>query len=187
MPEEFFDAAEFSDRIAPNQHLNQAIRALRSPPDVEAALAELERITACRRAISSSGIRSTRSVCAPGERQRRYLESEQRFRSQQKINDLNTIGHVFTRTRKREVQDHFPARRARDQGDACAAERAFYDAVTDSFGPGRACRNFAVIMPQRQVASSIPAAREYLRERWDVDLTIEDDTVAELEFDVEGG
>ena len=51
----------------------------------------------------------------------------------------------------------------------------------------RQMANFVVVMPQRQVASSIPAAREYMRERWGMAAAVESDTAAELEFDADEG
>ena len=105
-------SSEFGDRIEPNRHLNQAMRALRrTPPDVEAAL------------TSSSGSADLRQghlfVGNPFYEglsrelaDRRPRPTRQRFSPAAEISDLNTIGHVFTRTRKREVQDQFPTRRA---------------------------------------------------------------------------
>lgn len=184
-PDEFFDLHEFDERIAPNAHLNQAIRALRArPPAVDAATRELGAITSLAQAHLFVGHplyeqlrRDIRSVDVS--------DDEARYSLIRRINDLNTIGHVFTRTRKREVQDHFPARRAIVKKVVLTpAEAEFYERVTEfvrrQTGENA---NFASIMPQRQVASSIPAAREYLQERWGFDVELEEDTLGELELD----
>jgi superfamily II DNA or RNA helicase len=188
-PDEFFEDYEFDKRIAPNAYLNQAIRALRSrPPNGSAAANQLERIRLLPHAAAFVGHPLYETVCA--DVASADLSSEEvRFALVRRINDLNTIGHVFTRTRKREVQDHFPARRAMTVTVTLTpAEREFYDAVTEFVRQESGdYANFSTIMPQRQVASSIPAAREYLRERWGGAVPVEDDTVAELEMDVEEG
>ena len=188
-PDEFFDVVDFNDRIEPNAYLNQAIRALRArPPDRRAAVDQLDRIRLLPHASAFVGhplYESLGTDLATAD----LDDEETRFALVRRINDLNTIGHVFTRTRKREVQDHFPARRAIVvKVTLSPAERAFYDEVTEFVRQqAGAYANFATIMPQRQVASSIPAAREYLRERWGRDVAVEDDTVAEIEADVEEG
>jgi SNF2 family DNA or RNA helicase len=192
VPEEFFDVVDFRDRIEPNRHLNQAIRALRSrPPKTKDALSELQAISHLPQARLFIGNPFyeeivDRLAAVDGEDE---VSLDERFTLQERINDLNTIGHVFTRTRKREVQDHFPARRpAVVKVKLVDAERAFYDAVTEYVRRNAgAMANFVVIMPQRQVASSIPAAREYLRERWGVPSNVEDDTAAESDLDAEEG
>jgi superfamily II DNA or RNA helicase len=190
VPEEFFDPAEFDARIVPNAYLNQAIRLLRKrPPAPQQARAELEKA-----ALFDSTGRLAESplfqeVC-DGLGAGRPLDAETTLTLQTRINELNTIGHVFTRTRKREVQEHFPARRAHViRVSLSDAEREFYDAVTE-FVRSRAggqVANFATIMPQRQVASSIPAAREYLRERWSRATRVEEETAGELELAVDEG
>jgi SNF2 family DNA or RNA helicase len=189
VPEEFFDVFEFSDRIAPNQHLNQAVRALRNPPRVLDALDELRKIAHLPQGHLFVGNPVYEEVCETLESIDGDLEPEARFSLQQKISDLSTIGHVFTRTRKREVQDHFPTRRAAVRKvRLTTAERDFYEAVTAfvraQFGQ---MANFVAVMPQRQVASSIPAAREYLRDRWGMSTALEADTAAELEFEADEG
>ena len=40
------------------------------------------------------------------------LNMQSRLQLRQKINDLNTIGHVFTRTRRREIAEEFRVRHA---------------------------------------------------------------------------
>jgi len=188
-PDEFFDVTEFNDRIAPNRHLNQAIRAISgTSPQPEAALKELEAIRGLRQGHLFTGNPLFEQVLAELADTGTEVDDEARFQFQRRLNDLNTIGHVFTRTRKRQVQDQFPARRAIVvKVQLTPAEAAFYDAVTEFVRQQSGTfASFATIMPQRQVASSIPAAREYLSERWGGIVSVEEDTAAELELDIEG-
>ena len=186
-PDEFFDVADFEDAIAPNQFLNHAIRALRKTlPDVRAARDELAKIRKLAHRDRFVGNPLYDDICSQLAELDGRVGDELRLELQERINDLNTIGHVFTRTRKRDVQDHFPARRAHViRVELSGPEKDFYDAVTDYVRRlSGDYANFATIMPQRQVASSIPAAREYLRERWGLSpVIVEDDTAAELELD----
>jgi superfamily II DNA or RNA helicase len=192
VPEEFFDVSEFDATIAPNQHLNQAIRALRNrPPSAADALEQLRRILALGHGTRFRDNPAFAELCRALAALNGEIGPELSLELQARINELNTIGHVFTRTRKREVQDHFPARRAHViRVDLSPEERQFYDAVTAFVrsGAGDQFSSFATIMPQRQVASSIPAAREYLRERWLGSVVVEEDTAAEAELtDEENG
>lgn len=186
VPEEFFDADDFNATIAPNQHLNQAIRALRQrPPLTEEALGELEKVLQLRHGTRFRDNPSFIDICDALGSVDGDLDPEASLDLQTKINELNTIGHVFTRTRKREVQDHFPARRAHViRVELTAEEMNFYDAVTAYVRSrsGGQIASFATIMPQRQVASSIPAARDYLRERWLGAAMVEEDTADEVEL-----
>ena len=185
VPEEFFDAYEFADRIAPNQHLHQAVRALRTR-HADVALAELRQIASMRHAQLFVGNPYYEELCAElAGRGKAKIPVEERFAIQEKIQNLSTIGHVFTRTRKREVQDRFPSRRAAVvKVRLTDPERDFYEAVT-AFVRAQSGQmaNFAAVMPQRQVASSIPAAREYMRERWGMEVEVEVDAAAELQED----
>jgi superfamily II DNA or RNA helicase len=185
VPEEFFDLPAFDDRIAPNGHLNNAIRALRRrPADHTLAQRHLESAGTVGR-LEGSG--TYEEAMADLRVLREPASDAALFAVQLKINELNTIGHVFTRTRKREVREHFPTRRANViQVTPTAEETEFYDAVTAFVrAQNVGSPSFASIMPQRQVASSIPAAREYLRARWGSHMVeAEEDALAEFDEDV---
>src|SRR5205823_12904517 len=135
-------------------------------PRAKDALSELRSIAGLPQGHLFTGNPLYEELCALLANINGGLDVDTGFSIQQRINDLNTIGHVFTRTRKREVQDHFPARRAAViRVDLSDREMAFYEAVTEFVREqAGGYANFATIMPQRQVASSIPAAREYLQE-----------------------
>lgn len=191
VPEEFFDPQEFDDRIRPNAYLNQAIRLLRGrAPAPKQALEQLERAALfdfSGRLADNPLFQEIRRALGDGDQ---TLDAEEALDLQTRINELNTIGHVFTRTRKREVQDHFPARRAHVIGVSLTEEEMeFYNAVTEFVRTSALDQvaTFSTIMPQRQVASSIPAAREYLRERWGRVTRVEQETAGELDLPVDEG
>ena len=87
---------------------------------------------------------------------------------QRDLADLNLIGHIFTRTRKREVHEHVVERHAFVlQVQFTEQERAFYDAVSEfvrenTSDPG--VQTWILQTPQRRMASCIPAMVEYYRE-----------------------
>ena len=96
---------------------------------------------------------------------------EQIVELQRDVNRLNLLGHILTRTRKRDV--HIKAKRdARIiSPEFTEAEMTFYNAVTNFViakysdkGLG-AFGSFIAVMPQRQVASCIPAMVDYYTRR----------------------
>jgi SNF2 family DNA or RNA helicase len=184
-PEEFFDVHEFDASIEPNTHLNSAMSALaRRPPEVQGALDELKEIGHLQHGHRFTSNPLYRDVRRALERLDGDLPAEKSLELRERLNELNTIGHIFTRTRKREVQEHFPSRRAHTiEVELNPAEAEFYDAVTEFVRHSvNGHASFALIMPQRQVASSIPAAREYLAERFGFERTyVEEDAAAELD------
>jgi hypothetical protein len=83
---------------------------------------------------------------------------------QQDFSQLNLLGHILTRTRKREVQMKRPKRTPHIVPVEFASdEQAFYEQTTDLCASwyqrmsGDWAARFAVISLQRQMASSIPA------------------------------
>lgn len=84
---------------------------------------------------------------------------------QRDLSELNLIGHIFTRTRKREVQEHVAERQAFPlRLKFTEAEQQFYRAVTAYVREESKRRTDSPIIrqwilntPQRRVASSIPA------------------------------
>ena len=94
--------------------------------------------------------------------------------------DLNLIGHIFSRTRKREVHEHVVERHAFVlQVQLSEQERVFYDTVTEFVRENSIKRtgdpvvqSWILQTPQRRMASCIPAMVEHYREC--SDLSIED-------------
>ena len=127
-------------------------------------------------------LESLRSVEAGAEESRRLQLGLQRD-----LADLNLIGHIFTRTRKREVQDHVVERHASVlKVQFSEQERAFYEAVSEFVressvqeGAHSVAHSWILQTPQRRMASCIPAMVEYYRASSDLgmkDLS-EDETV----------
>ena len=100
---------------------------------------------------------------------------------QMHLNRINLLGHIFTRTRKREVQNRRAVRRAMTPHvELTDLEQDFYDAVTRFVraqnrtrrGGGRGS-GFLLVTPQRRMASSIPAMVRYYRAQ--VGAVVEDE------------
>jgi ATP-dependent helicase HepA len=136
VPEEFPEHETFERLIEPNRHLNLTLRHLRSasPPPFREALEELRNVEAT--SVGARFARSDRYRMTVGTLERgargEAVDRDDVMRCQRDLIELNTLAHVFTRTRKREVQELFPTRRSHTVGVVfTAAEHAFYDAVTD--------------------------------------------------------
>lgn len=87
-----------------------------------------------------------------------------------RLENVNLLGHVVTRTKKRDVKEWRVVREPRaDSIQMSAIEKAFYDGVTDAIreyaANSKASEGFLLVMPQRQMASSMPAAFAAWRQR----------------------
>ena len=91
--------------------------------------------------------------------------------------ELNLIGQIFTRSKKREVLEKWPVRKAyRIKINLTRIEKKFYDAVTDYVRAESGQRKglsqiqeLMLIMPQRRAASSIPAMVRFYKENVNLD------------------
>lgn len=97
-----------------------------------------------------------------------------------RIENINLLGHVLTRTRKREVTEWRVIREPIPEVVSITEEeRAFYEAVTGTVRQYASRTNahtgFLLVTPQRQMSSSMPAA---LR-AWQQRLTATEDELAE--------
>ena len=165
VPEEFPQLDVFTALIEPNAHINLALRRLRAtwPPQFAEALDALRKVEEMAfggRFIRSGRYIGTRLILERGARGE-VVEREDVVRCQRNLIELNTLSHVFTRTRKREVQEFFPTRRSATVGVTFTAdETAFYDAVTDwalETYADRAAHLVAATF-QRLAASCLPRA-----------------------------
>lgn len=80
-----------------------------------------------------------------------------------RLETVNLLGHVVTRTRKRDVKEWRVVREPVPEAVTLSAvEREFYEAVTgvvrDYCARYMAHEGFLLVMPQRQMSSSMPAA-----------------------------
>lgn len=90
---------------------------------------------------------------------------------QRELASLNLISHIYTRTRKRDVNEDFTRREAHPIIiEFTAIERAFYSAVTNYVrsvsarkGQSSLIEKWVLNTPQRRMASSIPAMVEYYK------------------------
>jgi len=97
---------------------------------------------------------------------------------QRELAELNLIGHIFNRTKKREVHTGLAKRRAYPlRMRLTEIERNFYEAVTDYVRNETSKRNslayiekWILHMPQRRMASSIPAMVEHYRRRFKLNM-----------------
>ena len=96
--------------------------------------------------------------------------NEEEYRSElaNKLEKINLLGRVVTRTRKREVEEWRVLREAvPEEIELTPAEREFYESVTglvrEYCEQREAHEGFLLVTPQRQMASSMPAAlREWI-------------------------
>lgn len=136
VPEEFSDYRTFGQLIEPIQHVNSALRHLRAswPPDFEQALEVLlgvERTSLRSRFLRSPTYLRVRDALEAASADGKGVNREEVVGWQRDLLEFNTLSHVFTRTRKREVQEQFPTRRSATVSVTFTPEEAaFYDAVT---------------------------------------------------------
>ncbi len=165
-PAEFTDFSLFHSLIEPNEFINNAARLLHNPHLALQELKKVELTAQHDRLLRNPYYNEVLSVLEGNT----HLSRDQAIYVQKLLIDLNSLSYVFTRTKKRDVATEFPIRSARTINVRFTpAEMEFYDAltqfVTDQFttrGASGLGVSFAVIMPQRQVASCIQAAREKL-------------------------
>jgi len=191
VPEEFPQLDTFMALIEPNAHINLAVRHLRggSAPrfaDALEALTGVEGTALAGRFTRSARYQHTRLVLERGARGER-VDRDDVVRCQRDLIELNTLSHVFTRTRKREVQELFPTRRSATVSVTFTEpEHAFYDAVTNwalETYDDRAAHLVAATF-QRLAASCLPALGRRLTDvvRTGM-LAIGVDEAAELAYD----
>lgn len=183
---DFADFSIFNQQLEPNAALNQISRILGKSDgfDPERARELLSSITE----MPLGAIVTSR----PGYDQLRGLidrtsplTPEEKSRGRRHIAELNTLSGVLTRTRKADVPDKKALREVQEvRVSWTEPERLFYDSVREwclsrarsqGVPPG-----FALQMPMRQAASSIPAMQEWLRDKtgrssegvddWDTDV-----------------
>jgi superfamily II DNA or RNA helicase len=168
-PGDFQSYDLFEAQLRPNAHLNRAIHALgQRPPDRVSALAHLEEL---RGVPFSEGIvrnpffeEATRALADGKPSSPREVVTMRRD-----LQLLNTIGHVYTRTKKRDVTGVAKRQAKTVEVVLTPPEREFYESVMEwvrastrrSTG-GWGVVGFNLVNRERQAASCMPAARDYL-------------------------
>ena len=164
VPEEFSDFALFYNLIEPNEYINNTLRILYNPSIALRQLKEVENTSQKERFLKNSFYHEAIALLSNNSE----LTRDQAIRLQKLLIELNCLSYVFTRTRKRDVETEFPVREARViRVELTPTEMDFYNALTDFVAERFTARygssqgiSFAVIMPQRQVASCIQAMKE---------------------------
>lgn len=99
------------------------------------------------------------------------------IQTQRDLAELNLLGHIFTRTKKKDVQTKMPLRRAEIiPVELTDIERQFYKTVTEYVRSQIEMREdsptiqkWILIMVQRRMASSIPAMVNFYKEHFGFD------------------
>ncbi len=167
VPEEFSDFLLFHDLIEPNDYINNALRRLYSPSDALNELKKVENTSQGKRFAKNPYYLDAIELLTNNKAK---LSRDQAIRLQKLLIELNCLSYIFTRTKKKDVETQFPTREARViRVEFTQAEMDFYNAVTNfvaerfttKYGSSQGI-SFAVIMPQRQVASCIQAMKQSL-------------------------
>lgn len=169
LPEEFESYEVFTKIIEPNQYINAARNRLQRPAEALAQLRKVEETELRGRFLQNPYYRETVDRLGTGA----PLTRADVVQLQQNLVELNSLAHVFNRTKKSEVAEstRFPVRQAEViHVELTPAEAILYGAVTryveenflsSTTGAGI---SFARIMPQRQVASSVQTMKDYVRD-----------------------
>lgn len=168
IPEEFSDFGLFHNLIEPNEHINNALRRLYDPGAAVELLRKVEDGSQRERFLHNSFYHEAINLLSKNS----TLSRDQAIRLQKLLIELNCLSYVFTRTKKRDVEIQFPVREARViRVEFTSAEMEFYNAVTCLVAERFTAKSgslqgisFAVIMPQRQVASCIQAMKESIED-----------------------
>jgi hypothetical protein len=170
-PGDFENYDEFESQLRPNAFLNRAIQMLgKAPPDVERARHLLESLPSVP---YSEGISRNPTYTQAVERlgMDGQLESREIVAMRRDLQMLNTIGHVYTRTKKRDVTGVAKRVATTIEVELTPAEETFYNAVIEwvrsssrSASGNWGVLGFNLINRERQAASCMPASREYLEE-----------------------
>jgi SNF2 family DNA or RNA helicase len=165
-PHEFEDLETFQDRLEVNELVVEAERLIRSsfPPPLPEIHAQLRRLETGRAAVYFARNPLYHRIREDLE-QAEATDRAEIARIQHDLKELSLLGHIFTRTRKREVFTHSAKRSPQVLHPAVTdEEERFYNLVTEfvrstAQSNSGAIHQFAAIMAQRQVASCMQAAR----------------------------
>lgn len=169
LPQQFDNFTLFQQLIEPNQYVNAASKLIHDPPRCLELLQKVETTSQKNRFLGNPYYKE----CVSRLSRLNEVSREDAIYLQRRLVELNTLSHIFTRTKKKDVEPRFPTREARViTVEFTKEEMDFYNAVTEfvearfmtDWQSGQGI-SFARIMPQRQVASCIPAMRGYLEDQ----------------------
>lgn len=177
--EEFADLATTDELLSENESIVMAQAALgRVPPKIDEAYRLVVEASNSRWVSSHPLFEHVRSklqgFAGPGNA---HCDRAKLMDLQRDLAQLNLIGHVFTRTRKREVHDQVSVRHASAiELEFTPQEQSFYDTVTQflieeatAHPHGSIATQWLLNMPQRRMASCIPAMVEHYQDRLGLD------------------
>ena len=192
---EFMDTAEASRRFSINENIVLAQTCISQiPPKIDQAWGYLEKAReydAVRRNphinTAYHAIRKLDNDIKQNQDKNAAIKSQ--IEAQRALASLNLIGHIYTRTKRRDVNEKMTVRKACPINVSFKDhERRFYDAVTDYVRSACSEKNcirggeaFRLNMPQRQMASSIPAMVQHYKNNYnrifdDIYYDIDDNT-----------
>jgi len=166
LPEVFDSFSMFEEQVKPNEYLNLTLRKISqkdSSSSILKALTKVEETSQRERFLSNPNY----YYCIKLLSCENNLSSDDIVKLQRKIDDLNVLSQVYTRTKKKEISVESPIREpVTIKVDFSENEKCFYHEVENLFlnlypdcPPG-----FLLQMPCRQVASCIPASIKYLKD-----------------------
>jgi ATP-dependent helicase HepA len=176
--EDFPDQESSQQRFTDNEFIVQAQSAIaRTEPDLDSALSFLEQAQGSRwleRRPLLRGIRDKIALIRNRTVNGKTGSILEILDIQRDLADLNLLGHILTRTRKRDVHEHVAIRRAQSREIAFSPqEQDFYDTVTELIRKENEQREEGAVIsrwrlntPQRRMASSLQGMVEYYREHF---------------------
>lgn len=160
-PDTFNNVGAFQEVLSANQPLvTLRQKILAGGVDAQSVRDELDRASRHRLLTNNRQLKSVRAALPDSGPLR-----DQALRAElaQRVETANLLGHVITRTRKRDVHEWRVRREIHAEEVVLSEpERRFYDAVTETVRQyamlSGAHEGFLQVTPQRQVSSSMPAA-----------------------------
>jgi superfamily II DNA or RNA helicase len=201
-PEDFPDLTTAERRFEDNQHIVRAQALMAAdPPDTPELLLCLARAATSPWMTKHALVASVTERIANLPSLERPQVAEERSALARDLAELNLLGHILTRTRRRDVHEMVAVRRARSiEIDFSDRERALYLAVSllitkeaEERGATGAGNFWRLHTPQRRMASSIQAMVDHFRaEAADAPLANgdtlgDDDGTDEPPFEVKNG
>ena len=169
-PGEFDNYSAFLDRLVPNQFINRAAQFLSIGKirDALQVLQEVEQTSEKNRFIKNPYYQTVIRILG-SER----ISQQELITAQRRLLELNTLSSVFTRTRKRDIQEKAPKRTAFTLPVRFSREeKRFYNQVIEEVRQefanshwNGAGSGWVTIMKERQAASCISALQKRKNEQ----------------------
>ncbi|MBN2416803.1 DEAD/DEAH box helicase family protein [bacterium] len=173
-PEEFIDDNSVFARIENNKPIVKAQNALcKIPPNFDGASEGLEEVI--RNRLFSKQDRDLASLIKANVQEIAVEEYDKKAYYSRLVEimgdlgTLNLLGHIYTRTLKRDAVESAKRKARSILVNLSSPEKAFYDSVTNYVRSkhrhisNKGFKSFILHIPQRRMASCIPAMVEYYR------------------------